>query len=301
MHADILTSELLATGPSERDGAPFVLFTLRGPDAGEFLHRLCTQDVLGLPEGGLRPAAFLDSKGKLQVTCLVFRLGDRFCLETAAEQADRLAALLERYHFTEKLVIERLATVAHERVALAEPGDQATAAALPDGIAVTMVRRGLCFRREHRQLAAGVEAPAASAASARAECLRMLGGFVRVGVDTEPTTLALEAGLDDHCSLTKGCYTGQEIVARIHTYGHVNRQLCLLRLAAGPAIETPQPLHEPEDNLPVGRVMHAVAIPEQPARLGLGYLPKDFQALGTRLALADGSAVEVIGYAPLPA
>lgn len=301
MHAALLTSELLATGPFEREGASFAVFALRGADAGEFLHRLCTQDVLGLPDGGLRPAAFLDSKGKLLVTCLVFRLGDRFCLETPNEQADRLAALLERYHFTEKLVIERLATVGHERVSLATAADRDAAAALPEGVAMTVVRRGLCFRREHRLVGDGAVASAASGGDPRAECLRMLGGFVRVGIDTEPTTLALEAGLADHCSSTKGCYTGQEIVARIHTYGHVNRQLCLLQLAAGPAIESPQPLHEPEDNLPVGRVMHAVAIPGQPARLGLGYLPKDFQALGTRLALADGSAVEVIGYAPLPA
>lgn len=301
MHASVLLSELLAIGPFARDGAPFALFGLRGADAGEFLHRLCTQDVLGLPDGGLRPAAFLDSKGKLLVTCLVFRSGDRFWLEAPSEQAERLAALLERYHFTEKLTIERLPTMVHEVVQLATAADQDAAVAGPDVTAVTVVRRGLCFRREHRPAAGGAAAVTTVPADPRAECLRMLAGFVRVGVDTEPTTLALEAGLDDHCSTTKGCYTGQEIVARIHTYGHVNRQLCLLWLAAGPAIDAPQPLQELEDNLPVGRVMHAVAIPGQPARLGLGYLPKDFQALGTKLALADASAVEVIGYAPLPA
>ena len=299
MRAPDLLSELRATGPFERDGAPFVLFVLRGPDAAEFVHRLCTQDVLGLGHGDLRKAAFLDAKGKLLVTCVVFRLDDRIWIETPVEQADRLAALLERYHFTEKLTIERVATVVREVVRAALAGDRDAAASTAPGTVVTVVRRGLCFRREH--------APAAAAAAAvggpepRAECLRMLAGFVRVGVDSEAATLALEAGLDDHCSTTKGCYTGQEIVARIHTYGHVNRQLCLLWLAPGAAIEAPQPLQEPEDGLPVGRVMHAVPVPGQPARLGLGYLPKDFQALGTRLALADGAAVEVVGYAPLPA
>ena len=89
----------------------------------------------------------------------------------------------------------------------------------------------------------------------------MLAGLVRIGVETEASTLALEADLDDHCSTTKGCYTGQEIVARIHTYGHVNRKLCLLQLDGDGAIEQPVPLHELEDDLPVGRVMHAVAAP----------------------------------------
>jgi folate-binding protein YgfZ len=129
----------------------------------------------------------------------------------------------------------------------------------------------------------------------------MLAGFVRTGIETEPATLALEADLDDHVSGTKGCYTGQEIVARIHTYGHVNRKLCLLLLAPGEPIRAAQPLHELEDRIAVGRVLHAVPIPGREQRLGLGYLPKDFQALGSKLALADGAAVEVIGYEPLPA
>jgi folate-binding protein YgfZ len=121
---------------------------------------------------------------------------------------------------------------------------------------------------------------------------------VRVGLETEPSTLALEADLDDHCSTTKGCYTGQEIVARINTYGHVNRKLCLLHLPAGPELTTPQPLHEPEDQLAVGRVLHAVPVPGKPLRVGLGYLPKDFQALGTKLRLDDGGAVTVVGFGP---
>ena len=121
------------------------------------------------------------------------------------------------------------------------------------------------------------------------------------GIETEPTTLALEADLDDHISTTKGCYTGQEIVARIHTYGQTNRKLCLLWLGPGAAITAPQPLHEIEDQMAVGRVMHAVPVPGHAARLGVGFLSKDFQARGSQLALADGGACEVIGYAPLPA
>ncbi len=132
-----------------------------------------------------------------------------------------------------------------------------------------------------------------AARDAGAECLRMAAGLVRVGIDTEPTTLALEADLDDHCSTTKGCYTGQEIVARIHTYGHVNRRLCLLWLAAGPVVQAPAPVHD-DDDLPVGRVMHAVPVPDGSGRLGFGYLPKDFQEPGTRLKLADGAAVTVL-------
>ncbi|MFO1030326.1 MAG: hypothetical protein U1F60_04575 [Planctomycetota bacterium] len=292
MQPAALLRSLLANGPFGRDAAPYRLLTVAGPDAAEFLQRLCTQDVLAVAIGSLAPAALLDAKGKLQVTCLLGRLAaDRFVLETQAEQAERLAALLDRYHFTEKLTLRLLPLgPCWERIG-ADAGGGGSVAGDEASCVVVYARRGVRFERRH---GGGPAWPAAHELEpARAECLRMLAGLVRVGVDTEPTTLALEADLDDHCSTTKGCYTGQEIVARIHTYGHVNRRLCLLELAAGPAVTAPVPVHD-EDDLPVGRVMHAVLLPDGSARLGFGYLPKDFQAPGTKLRLADGGAVTVL-------
>jgi hypothetical protein len=303
MPAATVLATLLADGAFVRDGAPYRLVEVTGADAGEFLQRLATQDVLGLPPGIVAPAAFLDAKGKVLVTCLVVPLGGSFWLEVQQPQEERLLALLERYHFTEKLSIHRRPTACGETIGVASGAPMRAAQRATDGsLQLTFDRRGVRFQRRHAFTASPPETSAAGGeAPDRAECLRMVAGLVRVGVDTEPTTLALEADLDDHCSATKGCYTGQEIVARIHTYGHVNRRLCLLRLGPGERIGAPQPLQEPADQLAVGRVMHAVPIPGQAARLGVGYLPRDFQALGTRLALADGAPVEVIGYDPLPA
>lgn len=304
--ADLLR-DLLPNPPYQRHDAPFRLLQLTGPDAGEFLHRLCSQDVLGLAPGAVRPAAFLDAKGKLLATCLVFRGEGAFWLEVAHEQADRLAALLERYHFTEKLVIARPDFGScHETVQWASnvPAQDWSVAFDAGRPMVRCARRLVSFTRSHGAALAwselqedGSESPLQPAplSNELAECVAMAAGIVRVGVDTEPTTLALEADLDDHISTTKGCYTGQEIVARIHTYGHTNRKLCLLRLAPGAAITAPQPLHEPEDDLAVGRVMRAVVAPGGGCRVGLGFLPKDFQAPGSALRLADGTAVEVVG------
>lgn len=297
-----LLDDLLANGPFARADAPYRLVKVSGPDAGDFLQRLCSQDVLGIAAGQVRPAALLDAKGKLLVTCLVFRRGGSFWLEVQAEQCERLLALLERYHFTEQLAIAPPAVGAcHELVGRAATAAGGGHAAEHGSPRVHFERRGVAFTRSYGEPVAGAAA-ARPLTEDRAECLRLFAGLVRVGVETEPTTLALEADLDDHVSTTKGCYTGQEIVARIHTYGHVNRRLCLLRLGAGDAIRSPAPLHETEtgDRLAVGRVMYAVPIPGHDARLGAGYLPKDFQALGTRLALADGGPVEVVGYGPLP-
>ncbi|MCA8966481.1 MAG: hypothetical protein H6838_06345 [Planctomycetes bacterium] len=286
-----LTAQLLANGPFAREGAPYSLVTVAGPDAGEFLQRLCSQDVLGLGEGAAAPAAFLDAKGKVLVTCLVQQIAGSYWLETQATQGPRLLELLERYHFTEKLTI----AVPPQPDRCAEWIGAADEATPPTGDAVRFefTRHGVTFVRAHAAAPAGVALPGAALTEERAEALRMAAGLVRVGVETEANTLALEAALDDHCSTTKGCYTGQEIVARIHTYGHVNRRLCLLRLPMGEAITAPAPLHELEDELAVGRVLHAVAVPELALRVGLGYLPKDFQAPGTELALEGGVRVRI--------
>ena len=301
---------LVGIGPYARDAAPYKLLEVVGPDAGEFLQRLCTQDLKRLAEGLVTPLAMLDAKGKLQVTAMALRHGESFWLETQAPQAERLLASLERYHFSEKLTIHsRDLGPVHEVICLA--GSQSfvgkgSLAADASSLTLHVERRGVTFVRCHGLAVAASELVAlgcdpeqaiAPLLPELAEAARMLAGFVRVGLESEASTLALEADLDDHCSTNTGCYTGQEIVARIHTYGHVNRKLCLLRLALGDAITEPVALHECEDDLAVGRVLHAVPLAEHGIRLGLGYLPTDFQAVGTKLTLAGDGEVEVVGYA----
>lgn len=307
-HAQLCTT-LLGNGSYARDEAPYKLLEVDGPEAGEFLQRLCSQDVLGLVDGGVLPAAFLDAKGKLLVTAMVTRRGQAIWLETQVEQAARLLELLERYHFSEKLTIHsRDFGAVHEHIA--GNGSQSFVGEChwseqAAGPVIHVERRGVAFTRCHGGKIVEQEVDGAGVDTAvtpqplseeLAAAARMLAGLVRVGVETEASTLALEADLDDHCSTTKGCYTGQEIVARIHTYGQVNRKLCLLSLVPGDAIAAPVQLVEPEDEIPVGRVMHAVPLKEHGMRLGLGYLPKDFQEVGTALLLEDGSAVTVVGF-----
>ena len=309
MNHDQLCTTLLGNGSYAREEAPYKLLELDGPDAGVFLQGLCSQDVLSLVDGMVLPAAFLDSKGKLQFTAMVFRRGESFWLETQVEQVERLQALLERYHFSEKLTIHsRDLGAVHEHIAAG--GSQSFVgeshwSEQADGPVIHVERRSVAFTRCHggkivERTAGGSEQEANVSpeplTAETAEVARMLSGLVRVGVETEASTLALEANLDDHCSTTKGCYTGQEIVARIHTYGQVNRKLCLLWLAGGDAIAEPVTVVEPEDEIPVGRVMHAISLAEQGMRLGLGYLPKDFQEVGTVLQLEDGGAVTVAGF-----
>jgi folate-binding protein YgfZ len=305
---DPLTRDLLSRGPWVRTHAPYAVLRVQGRDAQDFLQRLCSQDVVALGKGECRPAAFLDGKGKLVGTCWIARVGDDYLLETQAHQAPTLLELLDRFHFTEKLGFAAEAWQCTQWIGAGHaPGID-----LPDGhardlhgggVVLALTRRGLHWVHAHAP-AHGARDPVFGALEGRpldettAELLRMGAGLVRVGVDTEPGTLALEADLDDHVSLTKGCFTGQEIVARIHTYGHVNRRLVLLHLQGEGALEAPVQLVEPEDGVAVGRVMRAVAAPGKGVRVGLGYLPKDFWTVGTKLRLGEvgGPWVEVVGF-----
>ncbi|MEC7582757.1 MAG: hypothetical protein VYE77_00435 [Planctomycetota bacterium] len=299
---DHLLDDLLGGVARLREPAPYALLSVRGPDAEDFLQRLCSQDVAALAPGGLAPAAFLDGKGKLVATCLVARdprAEEAYVLETQQAQVAALEALLERYHFTEQLTLGRLPTSCRERIGAAGADGRGAATVEGEALVLAHARRGLQFERWHAEDLSGLPAAAGELLDdERAEGLRMAAGLVRVGVESEPNTLALEADLDDHCSLTKGCYTGQEVVARIHTYGHTNRGLCLLRIDAGEPITAPVTLLECDDEVPVGRVMAAVPLPQGTGRIGLGYLPTDFQAIGTRLVLEGGGDAIVVGPPP---
>lgn len=296
-----LTASLLDGGPFVRAASPFRLVHILGPDAEDFLQRLCTQDVKGLAPGHCAPVAFLDPKGKVRVTGIVAKANDGFRLEVQEPQCAPLVELLDHYHFTEKVNVQVPTLSCFEWIGKAFPaalqlGDN-QARQGQGGFQLAVQRHGVRMLRLHAPRPELPQACIGRDASPEVwEALRMGAGFVKVGIETEPATLALEALLEDHCSATKGCYTGQETVARTNTYGHVNRRLCLLHLGDGPAITTPQQLFNPDDDLPVGRVLHAVPLVERKLRVGLGYLPKGFWAVGARLHCGE-SPVRVAGYA----
>ena len=124
------------------------------------------------------------------------------------------------------------------------------------------------------------------------EILRVEAGIPKYGVDMDETTLAPEAGLmATHISLSKGCYVGQEIVARIHSRGHTNRALTGLVFADGDIPTPGDKIMAEEDGKTreTGRITSVVAA--SPALNGrpiaLGYVRHEHRA--------PGSQVEVVG------
>ena len=234
--------------------------------------------------------------------CLLARIEDGVVVESQAHKADQLLELLDRLHFTEQLTLGRedgweCAEVWSGVAPTAEPAP-GTCLVLPSaGHAMSWQRHGLTSTRYHAPAEVldtkPWQADARELTEQEHECLRIWSGLPVVGVDSDERTLAMELPLDDHISLTKGCYTGQEVVARIHTYGHTNRSQCLLGIEGTGAVAPGTSLCELEEGDPVGRVMSVVDVPGNGDRLGLGFLPNAFTKPGTELRLGDGAGAQV--------
>lgn len=263
------------------------LMWVEGPDAAGFLHGLLSNDVAGLAAGGTCRALLLDAKGHLQADIRVRRdAEDTFTLLIAPEAAERVAALLDRYHFSEDLdllgpeEVELLTVVgapqaAHDEAEMAAPSDLPGAVDLvvPDA-ADAIARMGLA------------EAPPEALHMAR-----VAAGVPRVGIDTGETTLVQEAGLEDVAvSFDKGCYLGQETVARAQFRGRVNRTLRGLRLPDPPPGEGARVLHEGRE---VGRLTSRAVTPDLGA-IGLAILRRE-AAPGNQVQVeADGGSVSAV-------
>lgn len=207
------------------------LVWVEGADAAHFLHGLLSNDVAALAPGRACRALLLDAKGHLRAELAVHR-DDQEAFTLAVEPAlgEAVVETLEHYHFSERL--ELLGPEPAETlVALGAPADIGEVAELvlpgplPGSLELVVTDPGAALARLGLP-----EAP-----SEALEMARIAAGVAVVGVDTGPTSLVQEAGLETTAvSFDKGCYLGQETVARAQYRGKVNRRLRGLALADPP-------------------------------------------------------------------
>lgn len=274
-----------------RDGAPVAVrreaavVWVEGPDAEGFLQGLLSNDVAALAPGGACAALVLDAKGHVVVELRAHRdAPDAFTLLAEPAAAATLVGLLERYHFSEDLEI--LGPEPVGVVTLAGVAPPAGAVVVPGPLPATWDL--VTDDPEGSITAAGAtEAPPEAL-----EMARVAAGVPRVGVDTGPATLVQEVGLEESAvSFSKGCYLGQETVARLQFRGHANRRLRGLSLEEpAPAPGTPVRL----DGREVGLLSSVAATPDLGA-IGLAVVRREVE---------DGAVVDVGGSAarvvPLP-
>lgn len=238
----------------DRSARTRLLFS--GAKAAETLNGLVTNDVAGLATGGGLYAASLTARGKIVADVRVFARADDYLVDVAPAAAAGFTTMLRKY------VNPRLARFADVSDVLRTVGVYGPHAANVAAAATGTERAHLLLLAPYHHLRAGEDeggilvarvpdlggegfdlfVPVEAAArlwarlaefggeptgTAAVEIARIEAGRPLWGVDMDESTLAQEANLDalHGVSYTKGCYTGQETVARVHFRGHVNRLL----------------------------------------------------------------------------
>jgi len=284
-----------------------------GRDRAAFLQGMLTNDVKGLAPGQGCGAAFLDAHGKVMALLAVYALEDRLLLELPLGQTERTLQLLDKYLISEKAYFEPaddaftviavqgprapalVAELAGQPIELAPHAHAEVAIA---GAAVRVIGRAESSRPGLHCWVAPEHAPALwqalRAAGARPvghaalDVLRVEAGIPWYGRDVDETVILPETRLESLVHYSKGCYIGQEVVARVKYRGHVNRGLAGL-VVDGDRVPAPGSTVLAEDK-EIGRITSAVRSLALGAPIALGYVRREHWEPGTAVEVRDAAA-----------
>ena len=270
---------------------------LTGGEAKEFLHGQVSNDVEALEPGQGCYAAFLTPKGKMLGDLRVLDLGDELFLDTERVSLQALFNMIRRYKLgrdveLHKRTVERglLSLVGPEARAAAgahvlATDEHANLASEIGGVPVRLVATAggvdlICDAERTAELKAALDLPEVSEAAA--EVVRVETGRPRYGLDLDESVIPQEAGLNERAvSFTKGCYVGQETVARLYYRGKPNRHLRGLRLSEPAATGDLLRFGERE----VGRLSSSVVSPAR-GPIGLAIVRRE-AAPGATVAVGE--------------
>ncbi len=296
-----------------------------GSEAVQFLNGLITNDMKTLAEGSWMPAAFPNVQGRLIASVRVVRLKDEgegknvsptYLLDTEATTHQSVLKTIERFTLAGDF---RVTDITNETAELSLQGSNAAnllrsvmgevAELAPNGAMVTLWHEsGVTVVRASHTTEDGFdlildskhavslwrafqEAGARPVGHNALEILRIEAGLPRFGIDMDESNIVTESNLDDAVSFTKGCYVGQEIIARIKYRGHVAKKLVGLttdeavKLQAGSSIKS-------IDEKDIGRITSAIYSPRLDRTIALAYVKYDYLTPGTAVKVV-GSDVEV--------
>jgi folate-binding protein YgfZ len=291
---------------------------LTGAGAVEFLNGQVTNELANLHPGEGCYAAFLTHKGKMLGDLRILAAGQdpasppsELLLDTERVALQGLFDMIRRFKVgyeveLHKRTIERgllsLIGPAAGRIAAAEALadiEHANAPVEIDGIAALVVRTDvgvdiICDAAAVERLTAALRKRGAVPVSEpAAECLRIEHGRPLYGIDLDDTTIPQEAGLNERAvSFTKGCYVGQETVARLHYKGKPNRRLRGLRLSE--PVEPGSELRLGERV--VGRLTSAVVSPTL-GPIGLALIRREAEP-GTVVSVGENGATAEVTELP---
>ena len=216
---------------------------LTGPDAKTFLQGQITNDVEGLEPGRGCYAAFLTHKGKMLGDLRVLDLGDELLLDTERVALQDLFNMIRRYKLGSDVELHKrtlewglLSLIGPQTETFGLEAEHDNRRAEIAGQPVVLVRTDVgvdVFVPAESKAVVAAELGVPEVDEATAEIVRVERGRPRYGAELDDGVIPQEAGLNERAvSFTKGCYVGQETVARLHYRGKPNRHLRGLRLSA---------------------------------------------------------------------
>ena len=300
-------------GAAVRDASHLSRVHITGADHLSFLHRVSTNHFEELEDGSGFEAVFPDNKGRILELGAFYHRGEATLAVLSPPARHTLLEWLDRYIFAEKITLQ---DITEESALLELCGPQAaalTSAVLEndlEAVANHHLLGGLnmeavwCMRLDRLghpglRLAGPVEtvqdirkklldAGAAPCGEQTWETLRVEAGLPAPGRELTPDHNPWEAGLDAAIHMNKGCYIGQEVIARLDTYDKVKQHLTGLYLPADLLPQTgTQLLVEQRD---AGKITSAVHSSRLNRNIALAYVRNAFIAAGTELQFSlDGS------------
>lgn len=300
-----------------------------GSERATWLHGMVSNDVEGAPVGRGNYGTVLTDRGKMLADYNLAVRETDLLLDTEPEIGVALAERLDRFLISEDAEIRdespvwslfgvagpdaasHLATALSVDVAdLDEHASMVIAAAFGE---VTVVCRNRTGERGYDVWVGADAGPTVWAALTRDEVavvgadalnvLRVEAGIARYGSDTDEDIIPLEAGLYHAIDWEKGCYIGQEIVARMHYRGHPNKLLVGLRFDGSPDVAARAGLSGASDDADAkakGFVTSVVHSPTLNATIGLGYARTELAEPGSRVRAGDGVHAEVVAIPFVP-
>jgi folate-binding protein YgfZ len=296
-----------------------------GADAASFLHRLLSNDVRNLEDGRSQRDLLLSSKGKVLHDFELARERELFRISTTPGTAKALMTALDTYLFSEKVKLAD-STATHAPLELCGPAAEAT---LRKAFNVELPARERAYTRGEfagaplvvtRVPIAGspgfrvdagpqksaelwnalVSAGARPGGIVARDILRVEAGRAEPGADIDENVYPQEARLEEAFSLEKGCYIGQEVVAKIDTYGGLNKRLVALKIVHDDPIARGTRLYRQDEGewRDLGVVTSWAYSFVLDTGLVLAYVKRRHQKPGTELRVGDGPATATI--VPIP-
>lgn len=284
--------------------------SLSGKDSLDLLNRLSTNDLTNVLPGRAVPTILTSNKGRIIDLLIVLKEQDRLLLLTAYEAREKIIEWIEFYTITEDVVVRDLT---NETAMLSIVGPKATdflkkIADIPNMCLYNSVRvdvaglKTLLIRTDFgglpafdlmvnthdrpllwkRLLGRGATSGLVHAGSEAIEVVRVEQGVATYMKELSEKFNPLEASLDKFISFDKGCYIGQEIVARLDTYKKVQKHLKGLIWTANSIPNTPLEVLKGETQ--VGTLTSAVKSPKF-GNIGLAYIKVAHANSGTPLAI----------------